>query len=761
MKTKSKNDILIEILGFFIIIVFIATNFTNCNNGNPIIITIEPEGAGSVTITPNGDGTITLKAISNEGYRFYRWSGGYVGYINNCIVPENVDQITAHFSDFLTEETLYDFETGSLDGWTLGGDEAPHIQDNITPSTESNYAVQFGQIEATSGNDNVPLHHSQMSSMEINNLNLKAETIISFDYKVSSESGTDGLYFNVNAPSIDEFSEGFSGEVNWANYSYALTKNETYSLKWMYSKDGSNSIGLDCAWIDNVKIISLPPRPIISVFGTTNGCLIKKRVIINSSQEFKFYIKNIGKATLYLDDVSVNGNGFSISKQIADKELEFDETIDFCIRVNISTVGEKKTASVSIPNSDHENSPYYFNFEAEGCEAGNSWLIMMYVDGDNNLESHLWSDINEMELGLQIMEEAIRENVKVIALWDGWNGNSAPATSYLYELGPDIDYTGQIGSNPEPNDTLGPDTIELTNGWFTNGTEIDMGNGATLTSFINYCRTNYPNADYEVLIMSNHGGGVRTQSPMRYGWEDETNGSALYTNEMQQALINAGYGGATKLSLLGFDACYMGMVEEAYEYRNLANYLVASPESEQLDGWEFEEWSQKISFTTTPIQLSRYIVESYRDYVGASNQTMTAVDLSKMEALKTSIDNMSAKLHSYGTYSLIQNSDYIGVIASDIEDNTSLNPELRNSANAVLSSLADAIVYAWAGSNIHGGYDGTGFAIKDGLRIVTANELWYTNQPYENYGLIDFCTITNDGIINTWKELLSSPWAIP
>lgn len=74
---------------------------------------------------------------------------------------------------------------------------------------------------------------------------------ISFFYKVSSESGYDKLKFF-----IDGAEQGsWDGEVSWTEANYEVSAG-SHVFKWTYSKDGSQSTGQDCAWLD---FIVLPP----------------------------------------------------------------------------------------------------------------------------------------------------------------------------------------------------------------------------------------------------------------------------------------------------------------------------------------------------------------------------------------------------------------------------------------------------------------------------------------------------------------------
>lgn len=79
-------------------------------------------------------------------------------------------------------------------------------------------------------------------------LNMNSGEILSFDYKLSSESGYDKLKFLVNGAEIMEN----SGEIEWQNYAFTAPTDGAYVFEWRYVKDSSVSNGMDCVWIDDV-----------------------------------------------------------------------------------------------------------------------------------------------------------------------------------------------------------------------------------------------------------------------------------------------------------------------------------------------------------------------------------------------------------------------------------------------------------------------------------------------------------------------------
>ncbi len=737
---------------FLLIALFflLALMLFSCSPGS-IDIHIVPAGAGTVEQVDNGDGTITLTAIPNEGYMFDQWTGDFESYVNAYPVPvDGSMSVTANFVEYAPVSIVNDdFETGdfSKNPYTLGGDADPFIQSDDV--SEGSYAVRFGDID-----------NNQQSYFQLEDVTVGADTTITFDVKVDSETNSwavyDGFQFYINGTLIDEWDEDEC--IDWTSFEHTIVDEGIYTIKWAYDKDGTQSGGEDTAWVDNIVFngdLSIePPVPEITVSGVEDGGSMTRKVVADEPANIKFSISNVGKDTLYLGEVDVTNSAFTVT-QPESMELAPGESTELTLTITVG-VDETVETDIAIYSNDSDETPYDISLTVEGVDQAPGWLFMMYMDGDNNLESLLWGDINEMEYGLYQMDSTLAAEVHVIVLWDG-------CASYTSE-GPDGGMLYELGPEDNENTTLSANTVELPDGWFTNGDEIDVGDGDTITSFLTYCENRYPAMMNRVLIMSNHGGGVRSREvPDRYGWSDNDSGSHLYTNEIQQGIMGAGFNSSNKLSLIGHDACIMAAVEEAYEYKDVAEFFVASPENEGGDGWEFDDWMPNMSMDTDPMALSQIIVESYRDDIGGS-QTLTATNLSEVGQLKIDMDNLAEQLYAEGTsaqsyFSTETNGNYclyMGKFLKGIANDSGASSALSTAADTALTQLGNTIVYAWSGPYNAGPYDGPGTTVQEGLVIEKSSHDWYTTDPVGEYGELDFCTTTDDGTINTWTELLNA-----
>lgn len=133
---------------------------------------------------------------------------------------------------------LEDFELQELGAGWSNDNSAPWTFVTESPY-EGSYCLRSGAI-SHNGSTQLTLSHEAGS-----------DDVISFYYKVSSETNYDKMHFF-----IDNVEKGtWSGSIDWTLASYPVQAgNHVY--KWTYTKDTSVSNGSDCCWIDYVSLPS-------------------------------------------------------------------------------------------------------------------------------------------------------------------------------------------------------------------------------------------------------------------------------------------------------------------------------------------------------------------------------------------------------------------------------------------------------------------------------------------------------------------------
>ncbi len=714
---------------------------------------IKIKGLGSVAIDPKkamnniykkGE---TIKVIANAVRNistFDHWEGGTINNSTNreeSITINDDITLTAVFNTPTNDKiTFYeDFETNDgkwstkYNDYTLysASDYDVDIDINKPPFVQEdtvhggNWSAKFGKIEG---------HQFTWFQRTVT---IEKDSDVIFFYKVSSDS-ENRLYFLVdyeNMERLDEVRDKFSGKIDWTQYTGHLNAG-THTLKWMYFKKYPDSVGQDTAWVDDIIIKESLPRHKLNIDITGNGKVIRK---VNGQIDFGPYYEEGDLITLEAvprDDATFTTWGGDAS-------------------------GTNKTTSVTMSQNDI-NVTAEFTGETKEID----WLIMMYVGGDCNLEPYLWSDLNEAEHGIYKLQQTNAElfgKVKVLALWDGIADfeTLAPKGTKIYELGPDERDPEDVNISLSERIEISGDTKDLTEKekWWI-GEEVDISDGNTVTSFLNWAKESYPNHKNTMLVLSDHGGGPRSRNKTQVKgaiWDDTTGGIDYFleTKELSEALNNAGFSGENKLSILGFDACLMASVEEAYEHRTVANYYVSSLQTEQGDGWEYDKWIPSIGNNMTAkdfgIMLVKSYEENFKEYP-SDDQTLSCTDLSKMDNLKTSLDNLGKAIMDKGLTDDIKlefksSQSFSGVWADLHEVGDFMNrlssTAVKTEAKAVEDVMKEAIVYSWADQE-----SGNYYGEDTGKGLDLIGRMGFTEKIYYDTNLFSFA----DG---DWAKLYS------
>lgn len=326
------------------------------------------------------------------------------------------------------------------------------------------------------------------------------------------------------------------------------------------------------------------------------------------------------------------------------------------------------------------------------AEAG-TWAIYWYLCG-SDLESNggfATSDLMEM------MEVALPENVRVVIQTGGaktWQNNVVNADvlqRYVYD-----------SEGLTLVDELPP---------------ASMGDAATLTDFLRYCKQNYP-AEKTAVLFWNHGGGSVSGAAFdeRYGYD------SLTLDEMQTAFGRVWEADENNppLELVGFDTCLMATVDVAGTFAGTARYLVASEEVEPANGWDYTGWLGALAADPAMdgAALGEVICDAY--YAGCqavgthSNATLSLTDLTRTgplleayeafgaEALAAACEDpgffsrfarIAAQSENYGGNTREQG--YTNMV--DLGHMARQSTGLLQTAGDVLNALEDCVLYRVSG----------------------------------------------------------------
>ncbi len=153
---------------------------------------------------------------------------------------------------------------------------------------------------------------------------------------------------------------------------------------------------------------------------------------------------------------------------------------------------------------------------------------------------------------------------------------------------------------------------------------------------------------------------------------DDTTGNSLSEKKLIYALdiIVKNFLGGEKFSLIGCDACFMGMIEIASIFKSYADLMIGSEQSEPGAGWNYEKVLAPFLFSSISKEaFGSHIVNSYKKtYSFYNDHTLSCINLSLIQDLEACIKSICQLLQKaleiqinqsvYRTISLSKNRQY-------------------------------------------------------------------------------------------------------
>ncbi|HMF57633.1 MAG TPA: clostripain-related cysteine peptidase [Pyrinomonadaceae bacterium] len=397
------------------------------------------------------------------------------------------------------------------------------------------------------------------------------------------------------------------------------------------------------------------------------------------------------------------------------------------------------------------------------------WTMMVYMCGDNNLDSAGMADLKEMK------KIGSTDKVSVVVQYDRSGNNHHTRRYYVRK--------GGVSSN-DVVQTLG---------------ETNMGDPKVLEDFINWGLKNYPAKRY-IVVLWNHGEGwddtdiyhtarrslraditrrgevvdavrgiagasvstrrLRTvgkrfkralfrstieqalSQPMRVEEDPRSSGVILRAIcldddaedfldniELRKVVSSVHKKLGRPLDILGMDACLMSMAEVCYQLREDALVTIGSEQTEPGDGWPYDTILGYLAGkpTATPQELAVTIVNNYMaSYPANAGVTQAACDLTKSDLMAEAVDRLAKALKGKLSNPNVLTQIVLArhrVQSYDVEDNI----DLYDFCELLRQSVSDAEITAACkgvmdvigaqGFVLNSGFKGTNVKNSHGLAI--------------------------------------------
>jgi hypothetical protein len=253
-----------------------------------------------------------------------------------------------------------------------------------------------------------------------------------------------------------------------------------------------------------------------------------------------------------------------------------------------------------------------------------TWTILVYLDGDNNLEGWM---INSF---LQMAQVGSSSHISIVVQMDrSPGGNWGDDTRYddWTDCKRFFVKTGTTPTTANALQSLG---------------EVNMGDDDTLIDFATWAINRFQ-ADHYLLIPQDHGG-----TWVGCCWDDTNAGDRLDSTELKNALssIKGTLGG--NLDVIWFNDCLMNSIEVATQVYPYADYMAGSETVSWTGTWDYNPiiTALRNNPTMTPQTLAINITDlgTPRDDPTIRSQSISSIDLSKLADLVNTVNSFSKKL---------------------------------------------------------------------------------------------------------------------
>jgi cysteine peptidase C11 family protein len=285
---------------------------------------------------------------------------------------------------------------------------------------------------------------------------------------------------------------------------------------------------------------------------------------------------------------------------------------------------------------------------------GRDWTVMVYMNATADIDPFAISDFRELSsVGSSDRVDVVVQLSRgpgATNRYGSWSG------TYRYHVG--------RGTQPDSASRI----ADLGN--------VDMTAGGELRKFVVWAESTYPAKHYFLLMWGHRGGwypaSLATSVPYVFRspvvalpaksrdhrfdlgrgypaahlyFGDWGAGRHLYVREIADALNSLP--SKRNIDVLGFDSCLMAMMENAYAFRRVADFYVASEDDEGNEGWEHSRWLRPLVTMPdmTPRGLGRLLVDAFADaYTDNKELTLSATQLDQMTKLNRAIDVLAMAL---------------------------------------------------------------------------------------------------------------------
>jgi len=262
------------------------------------------------------------------------------------------------------------------------------------------------------------------------------------------------------------------------------------------------------------------------------------------------------------------------------------------------------------------------------------WSILVYLNGDNDIEDDAVRAVHNMEL------IGSTDKINIVVQLD----KKGPTGTWRYLM----QKPAKPDDTPMPVPPIQSPVVETL-------PEQDMGSPDTLKNFLAWGMNRYPAKRYLVYVW-NHGSGwlekpkVKKPATSRGVSYDDHSGNHLTVIQVGDVLRGMSASCGKKIDLVAFEACLMQMAEVVSELADSCLFQVGSEETTKA--WPHRAWlTQVVAHPEWDgLKMGSALVDAIRAAYLQGTSTMSLIELSKVAGLKTRASAFAKALLSNAAY---------------------------------------------------------------------------------------------------------------
>jgi len=364
-----------------------------------------------------------------------------------------------------------------------------------------------------------------------------------------------------------------------------------------------------------------------------------------------------------------------------------------------------------------------------------AWTVLVYMDGDNNLERWVTHDLDQ-----ELAAVGSSADVQVVVLADRAKGYSTA----------DGDWTGTLAFNVQKGMKATPETAVADWG------ERDMGSPQTLTDFVTWARASYPSR-HTALFFWDHGWGWWPG----YTMHDVTSNDSLDMDEIRRSME-----AVDGVDMVGMDTCLGQMIEVEATFRGFADALAASEDSIGYTGVQYADVLAGLQARPAmgAAALATTAAASYRSGHDRWTLASSAVALDwRWDRLVSQVDLLAWKLRAgmkkhrpqyAAAYKRVARALYGDPTSVDLYDAAAQlrrrvdSPTLQRTCRDVMRAVDRVVLYEWS-TPAEGRLHGIGIYWPDAPAPPHpgSNSISWWDFPY-------YCSQLEFTRLTTWEDFL-------